>query len=65
MEYLRSFFRYCTDSGWLDANPAMVLKPPKVSLRPTLPFDDGEMRRILGSGASAVDLGLVRAQGVG
>lgn len=47
LEYLRSFFRYCTDSGWLETNPAMVLRPPKVSLRPTLPFDEGEMRRIL------------------
>jgi len=47
LEYLRSFLRYCKDSGWIDTNPAMVLKPPKVSQRPTLPFDDDEMTRIL------------------
>ena len=47
LEYLRSFLRYCKDESWIDATPAMVLKPPKVSLRPTLPFDDGEMTRIL------------------
>ena len=39
--------RYCKDESWIDANSVMVLKPPKVSLRPTLPFDDGEMTRIL------------------
>ena len=25
----------------------MLLKPPKVTMRPTLPFDEGEMTRIL------------------
>lgn len=33
------------DSGWVEANPAMLLKPPRMALRPTLPFDDGEMSR--------------------
>ena len=47
LECLRSFMRYCKDESWIDANSVMVLKPPKVSLRPTLPFDDGEMTRIL------------------
>jgi site-specific recombinase XerD len=47
LEYLRSFLRFCQDSGWIDSNPAMVLKPPKVSQRPTVPFEDGEIERIL------------------
>jgi len=47
LEYLRSFLRYCQDSGWIESNPAMLLKPPKVTLRPTLPFEDAEMTRIL------------------
>jgi integrase/recombinase XerD len=36
---MRSFLRFCQDSGWIGSNPAMVLKPPKVSQRPTLPFE--------------------------
>jgi len=47
LEYLRGFLRFCKDSGWIDANPAMLLKPPKITQRPTLPFEDGEMERIL------------------
>lgn len=47
LEYLRSFLRFCQDSGWLDSNPAMALKPPKVSSRPTLPFEEAEVERIL------------------
>jgi hypothetical protein len=29
LEYLRSFLRFCQDSGWIESNPAMVLKPPR------------------------------------
>ena len=47
LEYLRSFLRFCLDSGWIEHNAAQVLKPPKVTQRPTLPFDEGEMKRIL------------------
>jgi site-specific recombinase XerD len=47
LEYLRGFLRFCNDSGWIDANPAMLLKPPKVTHRPTLPFEDAEIDRIL------------------
>jgi integrase/recombinase XerD len=47
LEYLRSFLRFCQDSGWIDSNPAMVLKPPKVTQRPTLPFEDSDVDRIL------------------
>ena len=30
LEYLRSFLRFCLDSGWIEHNAAQVLKPPKV-----------------------------------
>ena len=57
LEYLRGFLRYCKDEGWLETNPAMVLKPPKDSLRPTLPFDDDEMKRILAAADALADWG--------
>jgi site-specific recombinase XerD len=47
LEYLRAFLRFCHDSGWIDSNPAMILKAPKVTHTPTLPFDDDEIDRIL------------------
>ncbi len=47
LEYLRSFLRFCQDSSWIDSNAAMVLKPPKVTHRPTLPFENADLERIL------------------
>ncbi len=47
LERLRSFFRFCKDSGWIDANPCDKVKPPKVDQPPTLPFTQEEMQRIL------------------
>jgi integrase/recombinase XerD len=47
LEYLRSFFRFCQDSGWVDRNPAMAVKSSKVEQNPTLPFSDGEVSRVL------------------
>lgn len=57
LEYLRGFFRFCKDSGWIDANAAMALKPPKVAHRPTLPFDDEEVERILKATDDLADWG--------
>jgi site-specific recombinase XerD len=57
LEHLRGFLRYCKDESWVETNPAMVLKPPKVSLRPTLPFDDSEMTRILAAGDTLTGCG--------
>jgi Phage integrase SAM-like domain len=31
LEYARSFFRFCHQSGWMTANPAAVIKPPNAS----------------------------------
>lgn len=47
LEYLRSFFRFCQDSGWVDRNPAMAVKSSKVEQTPTLPFSDDEVERVL------------------
>ncbi len=49
LERLRSFFRFAQESNWVDENPALKLKGPKVSHRPTLPFTHEEMVRILGA----------------
>lgn len=47
LEYLRSFFRFCQDSGWVDRNPAMAVKSSKAEQNPTLPFSDDEVERVL------------------
>jgi len=47
LEYVRAFFRFCVDSDWLDKNPALALKPPKVRHVPKPPFSDEEMKRII------------------
>jgi integrase/recombinase XerD len=47
LEYLRSFFRFCQDSGWVDRNPAMAMRSSKVEQNPTLPFTEDEVERIL------------------
>jgi len=47
LEMLRSFFRFCVDSGWLDRNPAKVVRLPVVTFEPTLPFTEEEMENIL------------------
>jgi hypothetical protein len=62
LEYLRGFFRFCLESGWIESNPARVLKAPKVTQQPTMPFgwrgrSDLEERRSIGQ------LGHLRSQG--
>jgi integrase/recombinase XerD len=47
LEMMRSFFRFCVDSGWIDRNPAAAVKLPVVHQSPTLPFGAAEMERIL------------------
>ena len=46
LETLRSFFRFCIESGWLESNPAAAVKGPKVSQVPTVPFDDDQVKNI-------------------
>ncbi len=49
LERLRAFFRFCHEAGWIAENPALRLKNPKVSQRPTMPFEREEMISILGA----------------
>ena len=47
LERLKAFFSAALAREWIEKNPAVHLKPPKVRPRPTLPFTAEEMRRIL------------------
>ena len=47
LERLRSFFRFCQETGWIEKNPATGIKGPKVKDKPTLPFTEEEVIRIL------------------
>jgi len=47
LERVRSFFRFCQASGWIQTNPAAAVKPPKITTPPTLPFDQEEFEQIL------------------
>jgi integrase/recombinase XerD len=47
LERVRTFFRFCVESGWIGNNPARLLRPPKVKPKPTLPFTDEEIEKIL------------------
>jgi site-specific recombinase XerD len=47
LERMRAFFRFAQRRNWISNNPAVELKAPKVTLSPTLPFNNEEMRRIL------------------
>jgi site-specific recombinase XerD len=47
LELLRTFFRFCLDRGWILDNPAKKIRNPKVADRPTLPFSQEEVIRIL------------------
>jgi integrase/recombinase XerD len=43
---MRAFFRFCVDRGWIEKNPAVLLKSPIVTPKATLPFSDAEMEKI-------------------
>jgi integrase/recombinase XerD len=47
LEALRAFFRFCWESDWIPSNPAIKLKPPKITDPPTMPFSCEEMTQIL------------------
>jgi integrase/recombinase XerD len=46
LERLKTFFRFCMDSRWIQQNPARALKPPLMKDRPTLPFDSRDIEKI-------------------
>lgn len=47
LERVRSFFKFCQASGWINTNPAAAVKPPKITAPPTLPFDQKDFEKIL------------------
>ena len=47
LEHLRTFFSFCVDSGWMELNPAKVLKPPKIKGGSKMPFTAEEVARII------------------
>jgi integrase/recombinase XerD len=47
LERLRAFLRFCERRKWIDCNPAIDLKAPKIQNRPTMPFTQAEMLKIL------------------
>jgi integrase/recombinase XerD len=47
LEALRTFMRFCWESGWIPNNPASSLKPPKTTDPPTVPFTPEEVARVL------------------
>src|SRR5579862_764524 len=47
LEYVRAFFRFCHQSGWMTSNPAAVIKPPKADHAPTMPFERDQVEAML------------------
>jgi integrase/recombinase XerC len=47
LERLRSFFKFCVDTEWIDKNPAKAIKSAKVEDADVLPFAVQEVNKIL------------------
>jgi len=47
LERLRAFFRFAQERHWTESNPALSIRPPKITLRPTLPLTHAEMVKLL------------------
>ena len=47
LPYLRAFFRFSHDAGWIAENPAPKLENPRAGRRPTLPFTPKQLDEIL------------------
>jgi integrase/recombinase XerD len=47
LERLRSFFRFCLEGDWIEKNPCRGIRLPKLKDKPTLPFTEEEVIRIL------------------
>ena len=54
------FLRFCVEAGWIERNPAAALKPTKVPHKPTLPYTDAEVDRLLEAARAARRLRAVR-----
>lgn len=49
LDFIRGFFNFCVDSGWLEKNPAKSVKSPIARVAPTLPFTEDQMEKLLWS----------------
>jgi integrase/recombinase XerD len=47
LERLRAFFKFCKSRGWIKDNRAVLLKTPKITMKPTLPFTGAQWERVL------------------
>lgn len=47
LERLRTFLKFCMESGWARENPAKHIKAPLARPTPTLPYTDEEIEKIL------------------
>ena len=47
LEWLRMFFKFCEARDWVRRNPARFVKSPLVKLKPTFPYSDEEMEKIM------------------
>lgn len=47
LERLRAFFRFTAERRWSETNPAALLRPPRITLRPTMPLEHGDLVKIL------------------
>jgi integrase/recombinase XerD len=46
IERLRTFFGFCLEREWIEKNPAALLRAPKMTFTPTLPFNEDETQKI-------------------
>jgi site-specific recombinase XerD len=47
LERMRSFFKFCLESDWIEKNPAKAIKAGKVEDADVLPFDESEVEEIV------------------
>jgi integrase len=52
LERTKSFFRFSSENGWVQGNPAAGIKAPQVRATPTLPFTEGQQSSILANATS-------------
>jgi len=46
--FLRAFFNFAIENGWITKNPAKAIKAPQVKTLPRIPFSEKEIQNILG-----------------
>ncbi len=55
IERLRAFFKFCIERGWIEKNPALLLKHPKTVSAPSIPFTEEELEKIMAAIAEFPD----------